>query len=105
MRAVDIALKLWKRGHRPYIPHLTHYVDKRAQQTGVCMGWEDYLEWDEAWIDVCDALLYLGDSNGAKREREYAERKGKTIFEDLDEIPVISKKEGEVCEPKEDKTS
>jgi hypothetical protein len=95
MRAVDVGLQLLQKGHFPYIPHLTHYVDQRARKKGICLQWNDYLEWDEAYIDVCDALLYLGgDSKGAKRELDYAEKIGKMIYLDIGNIPEISKEEG-----------
>jgi len=41
---IDVALALFQKGHFPYIPHLTHWVDKRAKETDVVMEWEDYIE-------------------------------------------------------------
>ena len=34
---IDTALVLFKKGHFPYIPHLTHWVDKQAKKTKIVM--------------------------------------------------------------------
>jgi len=92
MKAIDAGLILWKKGHYPYIPHLTHFVDLRAKEKGIEMKWEEYIEWDKAWLEVCDALLFLGNSKGAIKELEYAKTLGKIIFYDIKEVPNIYKK-------------
>jgi len=33
--AIDAALALFKKGHFPYVPHLTYWVDKYAKISGV----------------------------------------------------------------------
>lgn len=86
-RAIAAGLKIFRLGHIPYIPHLTHYVDIYAQSTGVRMTWDDYIALDLAWLEVCDALLYLGPSKGADLELQYATDLGKTIFRAISEIP------------------
>ena len=93
-RAIDAALALYKKGHFPYVPHLTHFIDDRARRSGVEMAWEDYVfRWDSAWLELCDALLFLADSPGARKELELAQRLGKKIFYSLDEVdPAESKK-------------
>lgn len=88
-KAIDIGIKIWEKGHYPYIPHLTHYVKARPDCR---LTWEDFIEWDRPWIDDCDALLYLGKSKGANIEREYAQSKRKMIFRSLKDIPVILRK-------------
>ena len=85
--AIDASLALYKKGHFPYVPHLTHFIDQRARQTGVQMTWEDYVfRWDSAWLALCDALLFLAESPGARKELELAQRLGKKIFYSLDEV-------------------
>ena len=37
---IDAALALFQEGHFPYIPHLTHWVDKCAKETNVVMEYE-----------------------------------------------------------------
>jgi len=71
--AVDAGVALFQRGHFPYIPHLTHFVDLRAKQTGITLEWEDYISWDLPWLERCDALLYLGSSKGADLELRFCQ--------------------------------
>ncbi len=98
--AIDVALVIFSKGHFPYIPHLTHFIDQRAKETGVDLKWEDYIRWDMAWVKICDALLYLRSSRGTNLELQAAKELGKKIFYSLDEIPCA---EGE-REPKPLKT-
>jgi hypothetical protein len=95
-KAIDVGLVLWKKGHYPYIPHLTHFVDVRAKENGVPMKWEDYIEWDRVWLETCDALLFLGGSNGAKLELEYARKMGKTIFFSVNSVPTAVRQKDSV---------
>ena len=47
------------------------------------LSYEDYMHIDFAIIDVCGAVYMLADwegSPGARREKEYAESKGKEIL-------------------------
>lgn len=85
--AIDAALLLFKKGHYPYVPHLTHYIDIRAKLVGQHLDWDDFIDWDMAWLRLCDALLVLADSRGARIELEAAAALGKRIFHSLDDIP------------------
>ena len=87
--AIDAAIKLFRKGHFPYVPHLTHYVDRRARQTGAMLGWEDYINWDSAWLELCDAILYIGKSKGADLELEMARKLGKALFFSVEEVPEV----------------
>lgn len=89
-RAIEAGLALFKLGHTPFIPHLTHYVDLHALRTGVVMTWDDYIRLDLEWLDVCDALLYLGPSKGADLELQHALKRGKRVFRSLVEIEPVS---------------
>ena len=40
-----------------------------------------------ALADKCDAILMLGESRGAKMEREVFRRKGLPVYADLNELP------------------
>jgi len=86
-RAIDAGIAVFKKGHHPYIPHLTHYVDLRAKAVGIELSWSDYIEWDLPWLDMCDALLFLGKSKGADLELERARKHGKRIYLSIAEIP------------------
>jgi len=85
---IDIALTLFKKGHFPYIPHLTHWVDERAKGTGIAMKWEDYMKWHRPWLEACDAFFYLNSSKGTDLELQMAKKLRKTIFYSIDEVPV-----------------
>jgi len=85
--AIDAAFVIFAKGHFPYVPHLTHLIDRRAKETGVNLKWVDYIRWDMAWVEICDALVYLRSSRGASLELKAAKELGKQIFYSLDEIP------------------
>ena len=89
--AIDAGIAIYTRGHYPYVPHLTHFVEERSRQVGAGLRWEDYLHWDHAWLGHCDALLYLGSSRGADLELSWAEELGLEIFRSIDEIPQSSR--------------
>lgn len=90
-RAMEAGLKIWKKGHFPYIPHLTHWPDILARELEIEMDWEDYMKWHAPWVDHCDALFLLADSKGALLELKRAEEEGKTVFHSLDEIPTVER--------------
>lgn len=85
--AIDAGIALFFKGHFPHVPHLTHFVDERANETGARLSWEDYIRWDMPWVAACDALLYLSGSRGADLELEAAKAAGKLIFYSVDEVP------------------
>lgn len=93
-RAIDVGLQLIRKGHAPFIPHLTHYVDLRAINLGESVTWQNYLTWDLSWLEVSDALLFMSSSPGAELERDRAKALGKPIFESVDEIPFASALDG-----------
>lgn len=87
--AIDVGIQIFRKGHFPYIPHLTHWVDMRAQETNITLEWNDYIKWDIPWLEVCDALIYLGKSKGADYELKIAMEMKKTIFYSIDQIPDV----------------
>lgn len=75
-RALDAAVALIRAGHTPFVPHLSHYLDERAEATGARIDYEEWLRQDREWLDLCEGFLYLAPSPGADRELERAnERK------------------------------
>lgn len=85
--AIDAGIAVWNKGHYPYIPHLTHFVDARAKRRGILMRWRDYMIWDKVWLQLCDAFLMLNNSRGVSVEAGAAKRLGLQIFRSLAEIP------------------
>jgi hypothetical protein len=86
-KAIDIGIELMKRGHLPFIPHLSHYINLRTDESFPAEFWYSF---DFPWMDVCDALFYIGSSLGADKELEYAKKKKMTIYYSLFEVPSIS---------------
>jgi hypothetical protein len=87
--AVDAGIAIFLKGHFPYIPHLTHFVDLRATATGNYLTWEDYIKWDLPWLESSDAVLCLGKSPGTDIEVNVARKLGKRIFYSMEEIPRV----------------
>lgn len=85
--AMDAGLYLFQLGHHPFIPHLTHYLDLRAKELCIAIGWERYMAFDSVWLELCDALLYLGPSRGADLELQQARNLGLIIYTDLEQVP------------------
>lgn len=94
-RAIDAGLAVYRKGHIPFIPHLSHWADRRAEELGLPMEWEDWMAIDDAWLRECDALLYLGSSPGADIELQRAMDLGLDIYFTLEAIPVERQAEGE----------
>lgn len=88
-RAIEAGLSIWKKGHFPYIPHLTHWPDICAKRLKIDMNWTDYMQWHAPWVDYCDALYLLAESRGATLEMQRAIQTNKRIFRTLDEIPTV----------------
>jgi hypothetical protein len=92
--AIDAGIEVFRRGHFPYVPHLTHFVDKRANEIGKPLQWEDFIVWDRAWLGKAEAILYLGSSPGADLELKLAISQGKKVFRSIDDVPTVKTKPG-----------
>lgn len=90
-KAMEAGLRIWKKGHFPYIPHLTHWPDILAKELGIDMDWPDYMNWHAPWVDHCDALFLLAESKGALLELNRVKEQGKTVFYKLEEIPTVDR--------------
>lgn len=62
-------------------------MDQRAEEKGIELEWPDYIKWDKQFLETCDAFLYLGSSEGADLEREYAEELGLEIYDSVEAVP------------------
>ncbi len=85
-KAIDAAIEVLRKGHWPFVPHLTHFVELRAKSRGLSISWEEYVAWDLKWLEVCDGLLLLGSSPGANIELEKARALGIRVFDSLANI-------------------
>ena len=85
-KAIKVAISLYKKGHHPFTPHLSHFVDICTET----LKWEDYMQCDIAWLSVADAMLFMGHSPGADLELIEAKRLGLKIFYNVDEVYIAS---------------
>ena len=72
-----------QRGYAVHCPHSqSHYIHTRYNIHNM-ISYEQWLEADIAWINVCDMVAFLpdwGDSNGARMEHIVAQALGKKIY-------------------------
>lgn len=84
---MEVWAQLLRLGFAPFCPHLSALFEIAGL---VELDLDQWLEYDFAWIDVCDALLRMpGESTGADREVEYARKRGIPVFYSLEEIISI----------------
>lgn len=82
-RAVEAADGLAKRGHVPFIPHLSHFWHLLFPHEYVF-----WMEQDLAWLRQCEAILRLeGESPGADCEVRMAEELGLGVYRSVYEVP------------------
>ena len=92
MKAIDLGLQVFAKGHTPFIPVLNHYVDLRAAEKGIEITYEDFMRLDFDMLARCDALLYTEKSPGSDRElrfwldRKY-DYKNHFLYYNIDEVP------------------
>ena len=74
--------RLLAAGHTPYVPHLTMFWHMLAPRPV-----EDWYDLDLQWLEVCDVLVRLpGESKGADKECEVAERLGMEVYTGPDPV-------------------
>lgn len=83
------AAGLMKLGHIPVIG-----VNAALPVVG-CMGpdanqYEAIMAISLALVDKCDAILVIGESSGANRERDLVKTKGLPVYRDVSDIPAAS---------------
>lgn len=88
VQAVDCGIELIRKGHFPFVPHLMHWLDKRAVELGVEFSWQDFMHYDGHWLKQCDAILYLGSSKGADIEFAAARDLGLEVYYSTEEVPA-----------------
>ena len=88
-KALRVALEIAKKGHIFYSPHLSVYFDEYAQEQQVSLPWEYWMQFDDIWVQKCDAFYYMGSSRGADIELTRAKELGKQVFYSLEEVPEV----------------
>lgn len=77
-KAMDVWTLLADAGFAPFCPHLSHFIHERAPRPR--MHW---LAQTASWVDVCDCLLQLGETEGVIQERNRALAMGKPVFQTI----------------------
>jgi len=73
---------LGRKGHIPFVPHLTHFWHIIYPH-----DWEEWLKYDFEWLKVCDALIRVGgESNGADWEVDKAHELGIPVYYSIREF-------------------
>lgn len=80
--AIDAGDMILALGFIPYVPHLSHFWDKRHPHS-----WETWMALDYHWLHLCNALLRLpGDSRGADQEEVWARGANIPVFYSVEEL-------------------
>lgn len=87
--AIAAGIAVFKKGHTPFIPHLSHYVDKYATHHDIPMEYEDYMKWDNVWLKECNAILVLAESPGVLEEIRVARMYDLRFFYSVAEIENV----------------
>jgi nucleoside 2-deoxyribosyltransferase len=83
MRAMGLALEVWRLGHAALCPHANTMFYQNAAKDEV------WLDGDLAILAKCDAILMTPDyerSSGARAEKVFAEQRGIPVFLTLDAL-------------------
>jgi hypothetical protein len=89
--ALHAARSLIDKGWAPFVPHLSHYADDYYRAIRKPLEYEGYIWWDNSFLDVCDALYYLGSSPGADAELARAITMGLPTYRRMSEVPTIER--------------
>jgi hypothetical protein len=81
----DAAVKIYEKGHIPVIGvNAALPVTEKMPANDV---YDVIMNISLAIVERCDALLLIGESPGANRERDLIISQGKKVFYTIDEIP------------------
>ena len=82
--AIDYGAEIKRKGHYPYIPHYTYYMEKRGHN----FSYEEWMEEDFVWLALCDAIFRTPrESVGADSEIHFATEQDKLIYYHIEDIP------------------
>ena len=79
------AARVYEKGHIPFIG--VNMALPVIGQSSVSDPYEAVMAISLAVIDKCDAILMIGESRGANREKEILIAKGLPVYYSLDQIP------------------
>jgi hypothetical protein len=79
------AARLLEMGHTPLIG--VNAALPVLEKSSVADPYEAIMAISMAVVSAADAILLIGESPGANREKNFLESRGKKVFRSLDEIP------------------
>ena len=79
------AARVYEKGHIPFIG--VNMALPVVVQSSADDKYEAVMDISLAVIDKCDAILLLGESPGANKERDLVLSKGLPVYYSIDEIP------------------
>lgn len=92
--AMEVASRLFGKGHIPVIPHLSHFWHLYLlTKYGSSYDYEDWIRYTLVLLDRCDAIYYMSSSPGADGELRYAMElqelrpNGFPIYRKMSEVP------------------
>lgn len=88
----EAAARLMKLGHIPVIGvnaalPVVRYLGPDADQ------YEAIMAISLALVDKCEAILVIGESAGANRERDLVKSKGLPVYRNVNDIPLFNRPE------------
>ena len=89
----EAAAGVMRRGHIPVIGVNAALPVVERLGAGV-NRYEAIMAISLALVDKCEAILMIGESAGANRERDLVRSKGLPVYRGLDEIPAASSVDG-----------
>jgi len=82
-RSMNVVEALWRMGFVPFMTLSSHYYQTMFYQH----TWDEWMDFDIAWLSKCDALLRLpGNSKGADKEVAFATEHGIPVFYSIDTL-------------------
>jgi len=92
-RAIDVGRVVFQKGYYPIVPHILvreYYV---KGDPGL-FGYEALMRFTLAIVPRCDSLLLYEHSPGADREWKLAEQLDKPVYFSVDDLPDLTKENG-----------
>lgn len=81
-KAIDAGEALAQCGYAALVPHLNRYWDLRHPHS-----YSHWMDWCLSWLAVADAVLRIpGNSPGAEREVDYAEKHNIPVFSSIESL-------------------
>lgn len=89
--AIEAFVEIKKRGHIPFVPHLTHFIHINPKADEYGEWWYEYdLTFLKDWADAIYMLDDWEESKGSRMERKKAYEHSLDVFYDIEDIPDIN---------------